>query len=47
MAEVYSVRDMYGVEVNINEEQGQVSDTCSSQSHDGPHKFHYVRFDSQ
>lgn len=36
MAEVYSVQDVYVAEVNIDEEQGQVSDVCSSQSHDGP-----------
>jgi hypothetical protein len=42
MAEVYSVQDVYGAEVNTDEEQGQVSDMYSSQSHNGPCKFHYM-----
>lgn len=37
-----SVQDVYGAEVNLDEDQGEISDMRISQSRDGPHKFHYL-----
>jgi hypothetical protein len=36
------VQYVYGTEENVDEEQGQASDMRSSQSRDGPHRFHYL-----